>query len=137
LRRFAKIAGETVPLASMEDLVVDLWPDDIAATIAAPDPKRGERVILATTKPGATGAEVQTWMKIKGASEIMRPSSIVILDAAPLLGSGKINYIALAKALRESGGAGDAQLSSRRERITEAYCGPPLADCDAMAGHKT
>jgi hypothetical protein len=29
-----------------------------------------------------------------------------VLDAIPLLGSGKINYIALAEALRESGGAG-------------------------------
>ena len=28
-----------------------------------------------------------------------------MLDAIPLLGSGKINYVALAKALRESGGA--------------------------------
>jgi acyl-[acyl-carrier-protein]-phospholipid O-acyltransferase/long-chain-fatty-acid--[acyl-carrier-protein] ligase len=36
--------------ASVEDLVVGLWPDHVTAAIAAPDPKRGERVILATTK---------------------------------------------------------------------------------------
>jgi acyl-[acyl-carrier-protein]-phospholipid O-acyltransferase / long-chain-fatty-acid--[acyl-carrier-protein] ligase len=102
-KRFAKIAGETVSLASVEDLVADLWPDHIAAAIAAPDSKRGERVILATTKPGASRAEVQTWMKIKGASEIMSPSSVVVLEAIPLLGTGKTNYVALAKALRESG----------------------------------
>ena len=60
-------------------------------------------MILATTKPGATRAEVQSWMKTKGASEIMHPSSIVVLDAIPLLGSGKINYVALAKALNDSG----------------------------------
>jgi acyl-[acyl-carrier-protein]-phospholipid O-acyltransferase/long-chain-fatty-acid--[acyl-carrier-protein] ligase len=105
-KRFAKIAGETVSLASIEDLVVNLWPDHIAAAVAAPDPERGERVILATTRPGATRAEVQTWMKMKGSSEIMHPSSVVALDAIPLLGSGKINYVALAKALRESGDAG-------------------------------
>jgi acyl-[acyl-carrier-protein]-phospholipid O-acyltransferase/long-chain-fatty-acid--[acyl-carrier-protein] ligase len=102
-KRFVKIAGETVSLAAVEDLVTDLWPDHIAAAIAAPDPKRGERVILATTKPGATRAEVQTWMKIKGASEIMHPSSIVVLEEMPLLGTGKTNYVALARALRESG----------------------------------
>jgi acyl-[acyl-carrier-protein]-phospholipid O-acyltransferase / long-chain-fatty-acid--[acyl-carrier-protein] ligase len=102
-KRFAKIAGETVSLASIEDIVADLWPDHIAATVAAPDPKRGERVILATTKPGATRSEVLTWMKIKGAAEIMHPSSVVVLDAIPLLGTGKTNYVALAKALRESG----------------------------------
>jgi acyl-[acyl-carrier-protein]-phospholipid O-acyltransferase/long-chain-fatty-acid--[acyl-carrier-protein] ligase len=102
-KRFAKIAGETVSLASIEDLVADLCPDHIAAAIAAPDPKRGERVMLATTKPGATRAEVQTWMKIKGASEIMHPSSVVVLDSIPLLGTGKINYVALAKVLRDRG----------------------------------
>jgi acyl-[acyl-carrier-protein]-phospholipid O-acyltransferase/long-chain-fatty-acid--[acyl-carrier-protein] ligase len=102
-KRFAKIAGETVSLASVEDLVAGLWPDHIAAAIAAPDSKRGERVILATTKPGATRAEVQAWMKTKGASEIMHPSSIVVLDAIPLLGSGKTNYVALVKALNDSG----------------------------------
>ena len=42
-------------------------------------------------------------MKIKGASEIMCPSSVFVLDAIPLLGSGTTNYVALAKALREIG----------------------------------
>jgi acyl-[acyl-carrier-protein]-phospholipid O-acyltransferase/long-chain-fatty-acid--[acyl-carrier-protein] ligase len=102
-KRFAKIAGETVSLASVEDLVAGLWPDHVMAAIAAPDPKRGERVILATTKPGATRAEVQAWMKTQGASEIMHPAAIVVLDAIPLLGSGKTNYVALTKDLRDSG----------------------------------
>ncbi len=59
-------------LAAIEDIVADLWPDHIAAAIAAADPKRGERIILATTHPGARRVEAQTWMKIKGASEINR-----------------------------------------------------------------
>jgi acyl-[acyl-carrier-protein]-phospholipid O-acyltransferase/long-chain-fatty-acid--[acyl-carrier-protein] ligase len=92
-----------VSLASVEDLIAGLWPDHVAAAIAAPDPKRGERVILATSNLGATRAEAQTWMKIQGASEIMHPSSIVVLEAIPLLGSGKTNYVALAKELRERG----------------------------------
>jgi hypothetical protein len=50
---------------------------------------------------GANGA--QTWIKIKDASEITYPSSGVVLDAIPLLGCGKTNYVALAKALREGG----------------------------------
>jgi acyl-[acyl-carrier-protein]-phospholipid O-acyltransferase / long-chain-fatty-acid--[acyl-carrier-protein] ligase len=102
-KRFAKIAGEAVSLVAVEDFVAGLWPDHVAVAVAAPDPKRGERVILATTKPDATRAEVQAWMKTKGASEIMHPSSIVVLDTIPLLGSGKTNYVALAKGLRDSG----------------------------------
>jgi len=46
---------------------------------------------------------VQTWLKIRGASSLMAPDSIVVLDAIPLLGSGKTDYVALAKALRERG----------------------------------
>ena len=42
-------------------------------------------------------------MKIKGASAIMAPASVVVLDAIPLLGSGKTDYVALAKALQEKG----------------------------------
>ena len=56
-------AGETVSLSSVEDLVAGLWPDHVAAAVAVPDARRGERVILATTKPGATRAEAQAWMK--------------------------------------------------------------------------
>jgi acyl-[acyl-carrier-protein]-phospholipid O-acyltransferase / long-chain-fatty-acid--[acyl-carrier-protein] ligase len=102
-KRFAKIAGELISLGAVEDLVSGLWPDDVVAVVAAPDPKKGERVILATAKPGATKLEVQTWMKIKGASALMVPDSVVVLEAIPLLGSGKTDYIALAKALRERG----------------------------------
>ena len=80
-----------------------LWPDATIAASPPPTPKRGERVVLVTTDPGATRAQVQAWLKIKGASEIMAPASIVVLDAIPLLGSGKTDYVALARMLRERG----------------------------------
>ena len=102
-KRFANIAGELVSLGALEDLVSGLWPDDLVAAVSAPDPKRGERVILATTHAGATRLEVQAWMKIKGASALMVPNSVVALDAIPQLGSGKTDYIALARVLRERG----------------------------------
>ena len=102
-KRFVKIGGELISLGAIEDVLAGLWPDDLIATVAAPDPRKGERVVLATTRKGASKAEVQTWMKIKGASEIMFPASVVALDALPLLGSGKTDYVALAKVLRDRG----------------------------------
>ena len=40
-KRFAKIAGESVSLGSIEEIIAGLWPEHIAAAIAAPDPKAG------------------------------------------------------------------------------------------------
>ncbi len=100
-KRFAKIGGELISLGAVEDLISGLWPEDLIAAVAAPDLKKGERIILATTHAGATRVEVQTWLKIKGASEIMFPASVAVLEAIPLLGSGKTDYVALAKVLRE------------------------------------
>jgi acyl-[acyl-carrier-protein]-phospholipid O-acyltransferase/long-chain-fatty-acid--[acyl-carrier-protein] ligase len=40
-------------------------------------------------------------MKIKGASEIMTPAVVLVLDALPLLGSGKVDYVELARIVRE------------------------------------
>ena len=45
------------------------------------------------------------WCQFFSAFNVSR-SSVVVLDAIPLLGSGKINDVALTKALHESGGAG-------------------------------
>ena len=100
-KRFAKIAGELVSLGALEDIISGLWPDDLVAAVSGPDPKHGERVILATIHSGATRLEIQTWLKIKGASALMVPDSVVVLDAIPLLGSGKTDYIALARLLRD------------------------------------
>ena len=100
-KRFAKIAGEQVSLATVEQLVAELWPDEALAVVAAPDPRKGERLVLLTTKAGATRAEVQAWLKIKGASEIMAPATVVVLDALPLLGSGKVDYVKLTEIARQ------------------------------------
>ena len=100
-KRFAKIAGEIVSLAAVEQLAADLWPDHPPAVVAAPDPKKGERLIMVTAQPGATRAEVQAWMKTKGASEMMTPAAVIVLDEMPLLGSGKTDYVKLAEIVRE------------------------------------
>jgi hypothetical protein len=42
-------------------------------------------------------------MKTKGASEMMHPSLVVVLGTIPVLGSGKTNYVALAKVLSDGG----------------------------------
>jgi acyl-[acyl-carrier-protein]-phospholipid O-acyltransferase/long-chain-fatty-acid--[acyl-carrier-protein] ligase len=100
-KRFAKIAGEMVSLAAVEIMTADLWPENAPALVAIPDARKGERLIMVTTKQGATRAEVQAHMKAKGATELMMPADILVVDALPLLGSGKTDYVELNKMVRE------------------------------------
>jgi acyl-[acyl-carrier-protein]-phospholipid O-acyltransferase/long-chain-fatty-acid--[acyl-carrier-protein] ligase len=65
-----------------------------------PDARKGERLIMVTTRAGATRAEVQKWMKDYGATELMHPSEIISLEAMPLLGSGKTDYVELDRLVR-------------------------------------
>ena len=80
-------------------------PDHPLAVIATPDARKGERLVLVTTKPGATRAEVQAFLKARGATELMAPAEVISLDTMPLLGSGKTDYVALNRLVRERAGA--------------------------------
>ena len=99
-KRFAKIAGEMVSLTAVEQICGDLWPEDPPSVVAVPDARKGERLIMVTTRAGATRAQVQAWMKERGAIELMYPSEILTIEALPLLGSGKTDYVELDRLVR-------------------------------------
>ena len=94
-KRFAKIAGEMVSLSSAENLVQAVWPDDMHAVVAAPDPRKGERLILVTTRKGAIVAELSAGAKPRGVGELTVPRQIIEVEKVPLLGTGKIDYPAV------------------------------------------
>ena len=98
-KRFAKIGGEMVSLAAAEELVMALWPDSVHAVLAQPDPRKGERLVLVTTRRGAESAALLAHAAARGIGEIMVPRSIVPVDAIPVLGSGKIDYPAVERLL--------------------------------------
>jgi acyl-[acyl-carrier-protein]-phospholipid O-acyltransferase / long-chain-fatty-acid--[acyl-carrier-protein] ligase len=100
-KRFAKVGGEMISLAAVELLATDLWPNNISAVAAVPDARKGERLILVTDKHGATRADFQAYARSKHASELMLPSEVIVLDKLPLLGSGKVDYLALQKFVRD------------------------------------
>ena len=99
-KRFAKIAGEMVSLAAVEQMCGSLWPEHPPALVSVPDQKKGERLIMVTTKPAATRAEVHAFMKSRGATELMVPAEVMSVDALPLLGSGKTDYVELNRMVR-------------------------------------
>jgi acyl-[acyl-carrier-protein]-phospholipid O-acyltransferase/long-chain-fatty-acid--[acyl-carrier-protein] ligase len=100
-KRFAKIAGEMISLAAVEALAAELWPDALSGVATLPDPRKGERLVLVTQKTGASRAAFQTFAKGKGATELMIPSEIVVVDKVPVLGSGKLDYVGIATLVRE------------------------------------
>jgi acyl-[acyl-carrier-protein]-phospholipid O-acyltransferase/long-chain-fatty-acid--[acyl-carrier-protein] ligase len=100
-KRFAKIGGEMISLAAVEALASELWPDALSAVVAIPDARKGERLILVTQQQGATRGEFQSFAKAKHASELMIPSEVCHTEKLPLLGSGKVDMIALAKLVQE------------------------------------
>jgi acyl-[acyl-carrier-protein]-phospholipid O-acyltransferase/long-chain-fatty-acid--[acyl-carrier-protein] ligase len=100
-KRFAKVGGEMISLAAVEALAGDLWPQHLSAVVAVPDARKGERLILATQKKDATRAEFMTYARAQHAADLMIPSEIMIFDKLPLLGSGKVDLLSLAKAVKE------------------------------------
>lgn len=52
-KRFAKVAGETISLISVEEALGQLWPTHRHAVLARPDSKKGEQLVLFTTFPTA------------------------------------------------------------------------------------
>src|SRR5262249_28546007 len=100
-KRFGKVGGEMISLAAVEALAAELWPHALSAVVAAPDLRKGERLILLTQQQGATRADFQAFAKASHASDLMIPSEVWVLDKLPLVGSGKVDMMAVAKLVQE------------------------------------
>jgi acyl-[acyl-carrier-protein]-phospholipid O-acyltransferase/long-chain-fatty-acid--[acyl-carrier-protein] ligase len=100
-KRFAKIAGEMVSLAALETLAAELWPNALSAVASLPDARKGERLVMVTDKKGATRADFQAFAKAKGASDLMVPSDVVVVNAVPVLGSGKLDFAGVTRLVQE------------------------------------
>ncbi|MDE2488768.1 MAG: AMP-binding protein [Alphaproteobacteria bacterium] len=95
VKRFAKVGGEMISLTAAEDLATAVWPDCRHAVVAAPDPKKGERLILVTDRRDAEPAPLLAHAQQIGAPEIAVPRKIIRVPEIPVLGSGKTDYVAL------------------------------------------
>ncbi len=97
LSRFAKIAGEMVPLERLEDEIHEVlgMPADRAVAVAAvPDMKRGERlVVLHTAEWGAKLKEAFDKLRGKGLPNLWVPDlrDCFIVESFPALGNGKLD----------------------------------------------
>ena len=108
IKRFAKIGGEMVSLTVVENCASAVWPDHMHAAAIVPDPKRGERIVLITDYPKPTRAELLRWAQTHGVAELAVPKKIVPVETVPVLGTGKLDYVAVTNLAREAVGLSDA-----------------------------
>jgi acyl-[acyl-carrier-protein]-phospholipid O-acyltransferase/long-chain-fatty-acid--[acyl-carrier-protein] ligase len=94
-KRFAKIAGEMVSLAVVENNAAAAWPDYQHAAVSIEDDRKGEQIILVTDNPTAEREALLRKAQELSFAEITVPRTILIADTVPLLGTGKIDYVAV------------------------------------------
>jgi acyl-[acyl-carrier-protein]-phospholipid O-acyltransferase/long-chain-fatty-acid--[acyl-carrier-protein] ligase len=94
-KRFAKIAGEMISLAAIEEQVDALYPDFKSAVVSLPDERKGEVIVLFTESKEISREVLHAEFKKRGLSELYVPRSVVMLQELPVLATGKINYVAL------------------------------------------
>jgi acyl-[acyl-carrier-protein]-phospholipid O-acyltransferase/long-chain-fatty-acid--[acyl-carrier-protein] ligase len=93
-KRFAKIAGEMVSLAAVEQAAATLWPEHLHACVALPDPRKGEQLVLVTEQQAATRDDLLREARRLGLPELFVPRTVLPVSRLPVLGTGKIDYTA-------------------------------------------
>jgi acyl-[acyl-carrier-protein]-phospholipid O-acyltransferase/long-chain-fatty-acid--[acyl-carrier-protein] ligase len=95
-KRFAKIAGEMVSLTQAESMAQSVWPEFEHAVISVPDARKGEQLILITTKNNPGRESLSLYANQNGITGLAVPATILFIEKIPVLGTGKTDYIALA-----------------------------------------
>ncbi|MBF0161278.1 MAG: AMP-binding protein [Magnetococcales bacterium] len=116
-KRFAKVGGEMISLAVVEQVAALAWPDHRHAVVAfrpeqQEESKRaGEQLVLLTEHPHPDRSTLLAQIRAKGMGEIYLPKKIIRVTTLPLLGSGKADYTAIqalvAQTLREDASPND------------------------------
>lgn len=96
-KRFAKIGGEMVSLAVVENIATSLWPDCLHAAVTLPDARKGEQIVIVTEYPNAERGDMVAFARSHGIAELAIPKRVIPVSEIPVLGTGKINYVAIEK----------------------------------------
>jgi len=97
VKRFAKIAGEMVSLEVVEKIAADASPAALHGATSQADGARGETIVLFTTDATLMREALSASAKKLGHPEIAVPRKIKHVEALPMLGTGKTDYVTLKK----------------------------------------
>ncbi len=95
LRRFAKVAGEMIPLEATERIAAETSPRHRSAATAVARPGRGDVIVLFTCDPEMNRAALTAAARRLGLPELALPRRVVHVDRLPLLATGKPDYLQL------------------------------------------
>lgn len=100
LKRFAKVSGEMVSLAAVEDALAGAFPRYglrcQVAILARPDRDKGEVLVAVVNDQRVTVEEIRTVLKAKGLPNLCVPREVKFLHEIPKLGTGKVDHRKLA-----------------------------------------
>jgi acyl-[acyl-carrier-protein]-phospholipid O-acyltransferase/long-chain-fatty-acid--[acyl-carrier-protein] ligase len=91
-KRFAKIAGEMVSLAVIEEIAMLVDTESNMAAIHIDDEKKGEQILLFTTSKKLTRDLMLEKIHDRGLTELYLPKYFVYLEEIPVMATGKTNY---------------------------------------------
>jgi acyl-[acyl-carrier-protein]-phospholipid O-acyltransferase/long-chain-fatty-acid--[acyl-carrier-protein] ligase len=95
MKRFAKVSGEMVSLAAIEDALAGAFPHYglrcQVAIITRPEENKGEMLIAVTNEPKLTLNEIRDAIKARGLTNLSVPREIKVVKEIPKLGTGKVN----------------------------------------------
>ncbi|MFO7298386.1 MAG: AMP-binding protein [Pseudomonadota bacterium] len=100
-KRFAKIGGEMVSLAAVESVISTLWPEGNHVVVSAPDPHKGEQLVLVTDMADADRDTLIRHMHEEGLPALWVPKAIYVVPAIPVLGSGKVDLVATIELVKQ------------------------------------
>ena len=96
LKRFAKVSGEMVSLAAVEDALAGAFPyyglRCQVAVIARSEESNGEVLLAVTNESKLTLDEIRNAIQAKGLTNLSVPHEIKVIPEIPKLGTGKIDY---------------------------------------------
>lgn len=95
IKRFAKLGGEMVSLARVEQLAAAVSPDAGHVAVNMPDSSKGEQIILLTTDQELKREEIIEQARRDELSALYIPVRVLAVEELPLLGSGKVDFAAV------------------------------------------
>lgn len=60
-----------------------------------PYARKGEQLVLFTTQVGETAGAIQQWARGNGIAKLAIPKDVLVVDALPVLGMGKLDYVTM------------------------------------------